>query len=443
MTQPRADMMRLLPLTFLVAFLLATGRWGSYLGVPSWNVYATEVGLVLTATWLLARHRRALRRLTVGPIIPILALAAWCVVRFAAGGQYDTVALRDLAPYVYAAAALAACVGATAYARTTKVLEVALLVHLAWVWVVLLLPDWAGTLPVLGGKVRLLELRADFDGACLSVLAVLAMLRASGSGSRHIRLASAAVGMMSAYTILQMGSRAGLLAMVMGAIVLGLTHRHSLRRLGGRRALMGIAGVAVALAIVLPQTYVFDRLRADPTQRSDAAAGTLDARLQAWRLVIDDSAETPSRLIIGSGFGPDFLDRSGAAFSFEGYVEKGVRAPHNFLLNTLARAGLVGVALLTWIVVSIVRATVRLAGHGSANRRHLFLVLALSIVGALGVGSLVGVILESPFGAVPFWWAAGFLLVGTHRRRNSTEGQVSDPPSTVESPPESAAHTAP
>ena len=424
--------MRLLPLTVLVAFLLATGRWGAYLGAPDVNVYATEIGLVVTAAWLLARHRLALRRPAIRPLLPVLALSSWCVARFVVGGEYSIVALRDLAPYVYVAVAIAACLGATEFDRSTRVLEVALLVHLSWVWAVLTLPEWAETLPSLNGEVRLMELRADFDGACLAVLTVLATLRAGSRGRRlGVRLAFTAVGLSSVYAILEMGSRAGLLALAVGGMAVLLTHRQFLRRLGSRRVIVGVALACLAMALLLPRTYVFDRIQADPTERSDAATGTLDARVLAWRLVLEDSAQDPARLMIGSGFGPDFLDRSGAAFSFEGYVEKGVRAPHNFVLNTLARAGLVGVGLLGWVVVALARATVRLASrtHAPVSKQG-FLTVALAIVGSLGVASLVGVILESPFGAVPFWWAAGFLLVGT-ARPDARQTQGSENPSTV------------
>lgn len=407
----------LLPLTIVVAFLLATGRWGSYLGIPSWNVFVTDVGLVISAGWLLLRSRHLLSAARLRPLIPVLAFGSWAVLRFLVGGQYDMVALRDLAPYAYVFVALSACVVTAAHGATLVLLAAALVSHLVWVWIALLSPDWAAELPLLGGKVRVLEFRADFDGTVLAVLALLAALTAARRESRTVvRLSAGALALASAYPILELGSRAGLLALGVGAALVGVTHSAAIRLLG-RARLLAAAGVVIAVvAIVLPQTYVFDRLVADPAQRTDAAAGTLAARWDAWRLVLEDSSEDPVRLVLGSGFGPDFLDRSGAAFSFEGYVEKGVRAPHNFILNTLGRVGLVGVGLLGWVAYALARSLLRLRSPSAREGdRGRLATLALLLVGALGVASLVGVILESPFGAVPFWWAVGLLLVGAGR----------------------------
>ena len=413
----------LLPLTCLVGFLLATGRWGSYLGVPSESIFITDAGLVVTAIWWLSRHSRRLVRTRLRPLAPAFALVAWALVRFVVGGHYDLVAVRDVAPYVYVLVVLAACFSVTAYARTLLVVECALLVHLAWVWVALLAPEWAMDLPLLGGKVRVLEVRADFDGASLAVLTCLAAMRAGRRDQpTSVRVGAGAVAAASGYAILEMGSRAGLLALIVDIGVIAMLQLHVLRRIGRARALAAAALLVAAAAVVVPRTYVFDRLTADPTERTDASSGTLNARREAWRLVIEDAAENPVRLALGSGFGPDFLDRSGAAFAFEGYVDKGVRAPHNFVLNTLGRTGLVGVALLGWVVVWLGRAVVRLRSwpHASPGQGR-FLTFTVLVLGALGVASLVGVILESPFGAVPFWWAAGFLLVGTAHRTKAQD----------------------
>lgn len=404
----------LIPATVLVGFLLATGRWGSYLGLPAASIYVTDVVLAVTAAWLVARHRRRVERRLVRPLLPALTLAAWSVVRFATGGTYDLVALRDLAPYAYVLVCLAWCFTASAYRRSYLVVGAALLLHLAWVWVALLAPGWVESFPLLGGRVRVFELRQDFDGASMAVLACLAGLTAT---RRHLspaaRAAAVILATAASYTILELGSRAGLLALGTSLAVIAITRLHGVLRakrahiLAGAAAAVAVAGLAV---LVLPQTYIFDRVTAGRLE-PQSGAGTVDAREYAWRLIIEDATEDPARLLLGSGFGPDFLDRSGAAFAFEGYVEKGVRAPHNFVLNTLGRTGLVGVALLLWVGASLARPMLaRRGAPGAATDRELLVEIAALLVAALGIASLVGVILESPFGAVPFWWAAGLVL---------------------------------
>jgi O-antigen ligase len=399
-----------------VAVLLATGRWGSYLGLPASHIYLTDVGLVATAGWLLFRHSRLFEIARLRPLLPLAVLAGWSFVRFMTGRHFDATAARDLAPYAYVLAALAAAFTVTSYHRTLVAVEAALLLHLSWVWVTLLAPEWAGNLTLLGGTVRLLELRQDYDGAVLAVLAGLAALSASRAGSsKSVRLAWSGLLVFAAYTIMQLGSRAGVLALAINLCLVLLLRLRLLRQFGRARTLAVAALVLVALTIAVPRTYVFDRLTAVHT-RSDSASGTNDARREAWRLVLEDAADKPDRLAIGSGFGPDFLERSGAAFWFEGAVEKGVRAPHNYILNGLARIGLVGVVILGWVVFALARAGFRVRSDPAGPDRVEFDELLLLLLCALGVASLVGVILESPFGAVPFWWAAGFLLVGSSSR---------------------------
>ena len=404
----------LLPLTLLVAFLLATGRWGSYLGIPSQHLFVTEFGLVASAAWVCLRHRRLFVSARLRPLLPLAALATWAVVRFVTGGHFDATAVRDLAPYVYLVAALAAGFAVRSYQRTLVVIEAALVAHLLWLWVALLASGWAAGLPLLGGRVRVFEMRHDFDGAMVAVLVCLAALRAGQRGvNGAVRVVSAIVAMVASYTILQLGTRAGLLALAAAAIVVLLPRLHMLRRVGRARLLASAGLVLVGVALVLPQTYLFQRMTGDP-RNSDSGSGTATARQEAWALVLEDATADPTRLIVGSGLGPDFLDRSGAAVWFEGTVDKGVRAPHNYVLNTLGRLGLVGVALLGWVATTVARAAFRRRSHPDVepDRRRFDEMLVL-LVSTLTVASLVGVILESPFGAVPFWWAAGLLIAGS------------------------------
>jgi hypothetical protein len=397
----------------VATFLLTTGRWGSYLGIPSANVFVTDVAVAVTAVWVLVWHGRSFDVGRLRPLVPVLALALCAAVRFAAGGNFDVHALRDLAPYGYMVVALAAGFVASTYGRTLQVLAAGLLVHLAWVLLALLLPAWTGDLAQLGGKVRILEIRADFDSAVLVMTAGLAFYVATRGGHAvWVRCAAAAVSVLSAGLVFELGSRSGVLGLAVVTVILALSQRHLLRRLGWRRRLAA-AGVLVGLAVVLlPQTYVFERVTADP-RLGYAGAGSLNARQQAWDLVVDDAAENPTRLVLGSGFGRDFLDESGARFALEGNVDTGVRAPHNFVLNTLGRMGLVGVLLLGWVGFALVRATLSTGRVAHDPDQHRFLSFTVLVLASLATAAMVGVILESPFGAVPFWWAAGFLLVGT------------------------------
>jgi hypothetical protein len=400
-------------------------------------VFITDVGLGLTAVWVLVRHRRSFVAARLRPLVPVLALLAWAAIRFTAGGNVDLMAARDLAPYAYCVAMLAATFAVSSYRRTLGVVAAGLLAHLLWVLFALLLPAATADLPLLGGRVRVLEIRADFDSAVLSVTAGMAILWAlrSQPTPKGIRAAACAVAILSGALVFELGSRSGVLTLSVVTAIVALSQIHLLRRLSWKQVAAIVVLLAALAVVLLPQTYVFERATADP-RRSEAGAGTVNARQRAWDLVIEDANRSPERLLLGSGFGRDFLDLSGARVTLEGNVNTGVRAPHNFVLNTLGRLGLVGVLLLAWVGLALGRASLRRSRVTAVPFQGPFLSFAVLLVAALGTASMVGVILESPFGAVPFWWAAGFLLVGTWQpgtpERDTADG--SEQPSVTAAP---------
>ena len=78
--------------------------------------------------------------------------------------------------------------------------------------------------------------------------------------------------------------------------------------------------------------------------------------------------------------------------------------PHNFILTVLARLGIIGVLLFSAVVVL---ALVRLFSTQPSS--HNEMVPNLIFLGLITV-SLFGVVWESPFGSIPFWWCLGLLL---------------------------------
>ncbi len=87
--------------------------------------------------------------------------------------------------------------------------------------------------------------------------------------------------------------------------------------------------------------------------------------------------------------------------------QEDVRSPHNYLLGTWARLGLVGVILVLGLLI----AGLRLARLVAKRAPHLRDddVLAMLLVASIPVVAFVGVVLESPFGALPYFWAIGHL----------------------------------
>ncbi len=410
-----------------IAFLLALGRWGSHLRVPATPVYVTDVLVTGAAAVLLVRLRTHGRIRGFSKwVAPLAAVAVLALVRFALGGRADRDALRDLAPYLYALAAFAPLAGAPAGAakRTLELLRGALLVHLVWVTVVVAFPEWAKNLPEVAPGVALLSLRQDFDSACIMLLVVCSAVRVRFRTLGLLAVLDLMIAIWALSVVLYLNSRAGVLCLLVAAamILYREFRRWRSRRDGAtisrRSRLVALAagGLAMVLAaVILPQLAVVKRIAAltapsvtqqQPTSADPEGAGTARARLQVWRGTINYTNRSLERQAFGVGFGPDFLHDAGVDVIFEGVVYEGVRAPHNYLVNTYARMGIVGVLVIGFALLFTTTQGMLLLRHDNSE----FAYLLVAIVWFTVATAMVGVILESPFGALPAFWAAGCIV---------------------------------
>jgi len=142
-------------------------------------------------------------------------------------------------------------------------------------------------------------------------------------------------------------------------------------------------------------------------EERQAASGTANARVHSWTALIGYLDRDPGRETLGVGFGPDYLEESGASVLLLGTLNAEVRSPHNYLLGTWARLGLVGVILFLGLLTAGLRLARLLAIRAPRVRDDDL--LAMLLVASIPVIAFVGVVLESPFGALPFFWATGHL----------------------------------
>jgi O-antigen ligase len=126
--------------------------------------------------------------------------------------------------------------------------------------------------------------------------------------------------------------------------------------------------------------------------------------------VINWTLASRSRELYGVGMGTDFLAASHTLVYLEGTVYQNVRSPHDYFVGSFARLGLVGLAFILALIVRLLRQMLR---HRRRIAEDELLVCTTLVVLSILVVASFGVVLESPFGAVPFWWAAGILLVLT------------------------------
>ena len=410
--------------TAAVALMVAATRWGSYIGLSP--LFLTDLlilgSLVDRLMGKVIYPGRPPPRVGYSPTTStiVLAFLAYTVLRMLLSGSWTmtVIWLRDGAPYLYAALALIsgdAVARATpdALQKTMKWLWAALICHLSWVCVVGPLTATsalAQSRPFLAGGV--FYGKPDIDSALLGVLAGL-LLRRLFMGQRK---GWAIVGLLAvAYGASNFTNRAGFISLVLTcAASLGFSYaatgRSSLRRL----ALVAVVPTAALIAAtLLPSTTVGARLIAtvQPGDSSSAAAqnaaGTAEARRLTWSGVTNWTMSDQSRTLFGAGMGVDFLAESGTLKYLEGTDYKGVRSPHDYFIGTFARLGLIGLGLMVGIIASLMLRLVRFRRRIAEDELLTF--AALVIIAFIPVASL-GVVLEAPFGAVPFWWAAGLIL---------------------------------
>jgi O-antigen ligase len=331
---------------------------------------------------------------------------------------------RDAAPFAYVAIAY---LSASSYLRasdhsrhrTVRMLQGALVIHIGWVAVDLLAPGFTATLPRLGGA-RVLEIRSDFDTALLAVLAGVSILRIR-PGKIWLNAAVAAASLALA---LSMQSRAGLLSCFACVLTALLLRSGRKGRITVGAVLAAVAGLLALLAL-LPSSPAGQRLivtmGGSTTSREVAhgAQGTTRARMIAWEKVVDYTLDDPIRTVVGVGFGPDFLRSCGADVALG--QPAGLRSPHNYLLTTFARLGIVGLVTVSALIIMLLTVAIRTACAGRPD--DLTSLCVLLVIAILSV-AMFGVILESPFGAAPFFWAGGILL-GRDRRRRARRRQFS------------------
>jgi O-antigen ligase len=402
----------------IALYLLATTRWGSGLSLVGGPPYLSDLVLVvlLIDRALAAATHRAVSTgvdLWVGTFAT--SLLAWSLI-LVAFGSISQNALRDAAPYLYVVTVFLVRPSPDSSERAvSRALMAALIFHAAWVTLAQLVPSLEASTPVVAAGTHLLSLRPDIDSLVCGLLASFGLHRALAGRSPTYNLALAAWG---AVLVFALYDRAGLLAFIVQIVVVILLSPARKRLVGNydRRIVTAI------LVIVIP-IFLFEAVQSKPVQRLlltvpsnsssaevQGSSGTANARINAWKALVRYLEEDPARDVRGVGFGPDFLQESGANVLLLGTAaaeQENVRAPHNYLLNTWARLGLVGLVVILVLLFTGWRLACLVAKRSHQIRDDD--VLAMLLVASIPVVAAVGVVMESPFGAIPYFWALGHL----------------------------------
>jgi hypothetical protein len=405
--------------TSAVALVLAASRWGTNIGISP--VFLTDILIFIGLVSLTLMSMRS-GRLSYGNFVPsrgpsglfkvfYFYVLLRIVLSLPDAQLYFLV--RDGAPFAYG---FLAFLSASALARSTPsvrqrtmtVFWWALGAHVVWM-VFVTLTDFKGISTPVGA---VLEMRPDIDAAILGVGAGLYLLQAFRQKNKFWSLAAFAA---SIFCVLSMGSRAAFVSLAISLALAFLIHYSTTVSQKGARTVLQFAlpVLLVGCVVALPFTVQGERLVATlatstgQTTNQIDAQGTERARQLVWDGVIEWVGQSTTRTIVGGGFGNDFLAESGTLAYLEGTTYENVRSPHNWFVGIYARLGLVGLALSILVCLQLV--VIILKNRKLLAQEPLLATSGLIIFAFLPVATL-GVVMEAPFGAVPFWWAAGIIF---------------------------------
>lgn len=144
-------------------------------------------------------------------------------------------------------------------------------------------------------------------------------------------------------------------------------------------------------------------------------------RLVWWKNVAEETLSTSP--LLGLGFGADLAHGFLNEYYPVGGDDFSARSPHNIFMTTLGRMGLLGVAVLLAVYLHQARVTARVAREARADPARQEAMTLQAAVWVVMVSACLGVVLEGPMGAIPFWIMLG---LAHHAAQNPAETPESD-----------------
>lgn len=369
---------------------LGTGRWGSYIPIIPGTFYFIDFLLLIG---VLISFPKSLKSLT--GLVYYFSILIFIWIGFSRGSEHSfQLLVRDSAPFLYLALlpALISGVRQIQFKDFIYSIRIGAIINLAW-----FLPSSLGLLKPL--KVSFLEVplflnRSDHNGIVMALGVLFWSLRINNPPKfQRTTIVSLIIG------VLLSNSRASLACLVFVLSYILLTRRKDLVLWQSRRflAILILLGITVSPILltstvgkIIPKESVLKRvgLFEDNSEVEQFAKSTANARLYAWRILLEWSG-SESNVLIGVGPGVEMVKASGAVRYLSGRDE--VRSPHNWIVACIARFGISG--LIFWLIIVF-------ASFLRQSRENQSAILRVSIL-IICISSLFGVVIESPFGSLP------------------------------------------
>ncbi len=180
-------------------------------------------------------------------------------------------------------------------------------------------------------------------------------------------------------------------------------------------------------------TFLLEHLKAVVGIHSDSAgvSGAADGnhlRVSWWIKIYHDMTSSLHKLFLGLGFGIPLTD-------FRGPQDVLVREPHNSYVSVTARMGLIGLAVLVWMYVSLIqswKAAYRRCVRLRWDEGERILLFFLSYFILIWIFSITEDGMEKPFNAISFYFFWGVVLRFALYLKNGEIGPDSEQPQPVE-----------
>jgi hypothetical protein len=386
-------------LSLLAIFLtLATGKWGSWIGVPNSPFFLIDLIVILSS--LLSFLKMMKNHIPIS--LYSLVLVFFMTFQIAINQEFNiTTKIRDLSPFFYLLLVpfLAFSLNSVSFSTVIKVIRYGSITNLLLFYFTtfgLLAPFSCGA--ICGTEI--FYYRADHVGlvACIGLMA-WSTFSIQGIRSRPL------IQILFALGILINQSRAGIIGMFLVVVLFLLpqirlnSKRNQIKIRTTTLLIVGFPVAAIILNTNLINVTGFERFTQESVvqQISGESDGTTRARVIAQGLLLE-YVFSEKQILSGAGAGAEMV-RDSQAYRYLSSASD-VRAPHNWFVGLLARYGIIG--FLLWVLVSVKYYSIPKEKNSGS------LLIKVSILNVL-VSSAFGVMMESPFGALPF---AYFLAMG-------------------------------
>ena len=380
-----------------VGLSLATGRWGAWIGLPNDGIFLIDLIVLLGILLVIIFDGARFDYIT-------LILGIFLIFQLLRNPQFNfLLRVRDLLTFIYLELFLLIRnqISAISINYIYKVFRIATLFSLFWN-----LGVGLTLIPVLPSNrfsgVEIFSQRPDQSGfvACIGIVVWSLTL----TKSKIERIMNIWILPMNLLSLLLQPGRAGLLALLIALPLLA-----SRIKKGPKFSRKGLVSFIFAILLVLPFVGIVQTFL--PEQSSIKKFGFLDetgvalftgdstayGRKMGQTYVLNWTKEK-HKLLVGAGPGYEILMESGAVRWLSGNAD--VRYPHNWWVSLVSRFGLIGLAC--WFICAIAT----LKGVRSEDAGYQFLTIIVSIL----VASTFGVIMESPFGIIPFAFVTARLV---------------------------------